>query len=366
MKNLKIDELTHHTSWATHNNSAAQHKAIAEYVFNHNRIGFEYIQTIQALSIIRLEYRLTDLCDYARIKKLDLQMKAAMDDNRVTTTIEGGTVAIEYPLSDPTPLYLGDVLPDKQYTDCADINSLVFPVGRTTTGKDVFGRIEDLKHILIAGTSGSGKSIFLNTLLLSLIANCRNVSINIIDPKIVEYRRFKLVENCQVITEIYEAVAFLKNLCAIMDERYQALATAGARDIESYNAKGYNMHRIVLVVDELGDLMKQAKRTAESYLVRLAQKARACGIHLILATQYPTADIVTGAIKQNMPTKICFAVPSTTASVVMLGRKGAEKLLGKGDMLYQTEQDIEPKRLQAPFVTDADRNVVIAYAIGIA
>ena len=139
------------------------------------------------------------------------------------------------------------------------------------------------------------------------------------------------------------------------------MAEAGVRDIDGFNKiPGRKMKRIVLFVDELADLMETSKATVERSIVRIAQKARACGIHLVIATQYPKASVVTGLIKANMPTKVCFAVTSPTASCVMLGKGGAEKLLGKGDMLFQTEKDVNPIRLQAGYVEEKEiKNVVI-------
>ena len=145
-----------------------------------------------------------------------------------------------------------------------------------------------------------------------------------------------------------------------MDNRYRILAEAGVRDIDGYNKlHGCRMKRIVLFIDELADLMETSKGQTESYIVRIAQKARACGIHLVIATQYPKASVVTGLIKANIPTKVCFAVTSPTASCVMLGKGGAEKLIGKGDMLYQTEKDVNPIRLQAGLIEEKEINNIV-------
>lgn len=352
-KPLDVSELTHHIKWSERDLSIE--KKICELVFKYNNMPVKHVNSIFGVSITRHEYTLDDLKDYAKIKKLGDQFKAAFRTEDAVVTKDGNIVAIEYP-SNNDMLYLGDMLIHPTYQES---NRLTIPIGRTTAGVDVFDDIEDLKHILVAGTSGSGKSVFLQNLLLSVLAKYNDTDIYIIDPKRVEFSRYRFCDNCHIITEISQAQQILTDLVNIMEERYRILETSGARDISSYNEKGGKMNRILVVVDELGDLMKVCRKQTEPLLVRLAQKSRACGIHLILATQYPTADIVTGAIKQNMPTKVCFAVPTTTASVVMLGKKGAERLIGKGDMLYQTEKDIAPRRLQAPYASDNDRDHII-------
>ena len=352
-KPFDVSELTHHIKWAERDLSHEQR--MCEYVFNHNGIPVTHVNSICGVSITRHEYTLDDLKDYAKVKKLESQIKAMFMTEDATISKDGNIVSIEYPFKSSI-LCLGDMLVNPAYLDS---DRLTVAIGRTTAGQDVFADIEDLKHILVAGTSGSGKSVFLQNLLLSVLAKHNDTDIYIIDPKRVEFSRYRFCDNCHIVTEISQAQQILTELVNIMEERYRILELTGSRDITSYNEKGGDMNRIIVMVDELGDLMKVCRKETEPLLVRLAQKSRACGIHLVLATQYPTADIVTGAIKQNMPTKVCFAVPTTTASVVMLGRKGAERLVGKGDMLYQTEKDISPIRLQAPYADDNDRDHII-------
>jgi S-DNA-T family DNA segregation ATPase FtsK/SpoIIIE len=352
---MDISKLTHHTKWTELN--IEPYQGIATLIFQANGIPVTHKQTIQGIGIVRIEFTLDRLKDYDRALRLESQMRAGYDLDGVTMIREGSTIAVEVPCKADT-LYVGDMLANPGYTATDRFN---VAIGRTTTGKDVFADLEELKHILVAGTSGSGKSVFLQSLLLSIIGkHSEDAEIYILDPKMVEFNKYKVCKPCTVVTEISEAASLLSDLCNQMEERYRAMTAAGVRDIDSYNDKfPHGMKRIIFMVDELGDLMKQAKRETEPYLVRLAQKARACGIHLIPATQYPTKDIVTGAIKQNMPTKVCFAVPTTTASVVMLGKKGAEMLRGKGDMYFQTEKDIRPIRVQGAFATDNDIDIVI-------
>lgn len=358
---LDPELLWHHTIWKTMDLEPG--KRLVKHVFEElNGIPVTIEKAVLSISMLRYEVTLNNIRDYDKVKKLEKQFDAVFDENGVTISQNGASILIEVPCDIGSVLCMGDMLINDRYVNS---NRLTIPIGRTTANEDVFGDLEDLKHILVAGCSGSGKSIFLHTLLLSLLAKHNDVDIHILDPKRVEFNKYNSLPNVNLVTEISDAPILLAFLVKEMEDRYALLEQTGARDIDSFNAKGGHMNHAVLVVDELGDIMKQVKRQCEPLLVRLAQKARACGIHLVLATQYPTNDIVTGAIKQNMPTKICFAVPSTTASVVMLGKKGAEKLMGKGDMLYQTEKDIKPIRLQGGMIHELDTDIVVANALGI-
>ena len=355
-----FEYMNYHKTWNSPDLTPAENAI--ETVFKSNNIRTTHINTIYGTSVARFEYRLDDLKAYDKVAKIESQFKALFDNENAVLTKDGAVVAIEIPVNGGT-LYLGDMFKSKSFIDSS---RFTVAIGRSTRGKDVYADMEDLKHILIAGTTGSGKSIFMHNLILSIIAkHTNNADVYIIDPKMSEFSDYSASPCCHVVTTAADAVSLLSNLCTIMDERYRIFANAGCRDIVAYNDKNEPMKRIFLFTDELGDLMKSSHRkTAENYIVRLAQKARACGIHLVLATQYPKSDIVTGTIKQNMPTKICFATTSNTGSIVMLDRKGAERLVGKGDMLYQTEKDIKPSRLQAAYANDNDRAVVILYSRG--
>ena len=361
-KPLDTHLLFHHREWKTKYMNMEPGRQIIECVFQEiNHIPVTYVRDYCSTSMQRYEFTLDNIKDYNRVIKLEKQLEAGFDKKGVTIHQDGASIVIESPLNIGEFLCMGDMLMNEKYINS---NRLTIPIGRTTANEDVFGDLEDLKHILVAGCSGSGKSVFLHTLILGLLAKHNDVDIHILDPKRVEFNRYNVLPNVNLVTEISDVPILLMYLVKMMEDRYTLLEQSGTRDIDSYNAKGGKMNHVVLIVDELGDIMSQVKLESEHLLVRLAQKARACGIHLVLATQYPTKDIVTGAIKQNMPTKICFAVPSTTASVVMMGKKGAERLMGKGDMLYQTEKDIEPVRLQGSLFNDIDIDIVIANARG--
>lgn len=209
--------------------------------------------------------------------------------------------------------------------------------------------LDDMPHMLVAGTTGSGKSIFLRNIILSLCCYSYNLGLILIDPKKVEFAQFRRIPQLihPIITECDEAEQILHSVCDEMDRRYSILAKNG------YVNNNNNMfQKIVVVVDELADLMLTSKKTVETPLVRLAQKGRACGIHLILATQRPTVNVVTGLLKANIPTRIAFAMASVRDSVVMLDHKGGEKLLGKGDALVKLPDRIQDFRVQALYVKD--------------
>ncbi|MBR3645216.1 MAG: hypothetical protein IKN54_02260 [Lachnospiraceae bacterium] len=345
---IDVDCLLHHTSWAS-NDLTAEQDAIYE-VFAANGMPYHTEKIIQGTSLTRIVYTLENMKDYNRISRLEKQFRAALNKPEASISVEGKYINIDFASDLDDTLYIGDMLRN-------DTTPGAIPIGRSADGQDVFADIEDLKHILVAGASGSGKSVWVQGMILSLLAKHKDLELYMIDPKVVEFNRYRAIHNCHVVTEADKAADLLKNICNEMDRRYIEIAKAGARDITGVPG----MKRIIVIVDELADLMCSGqKKQIETCIVRLAQKARACGIHLVLATQYPKSDIVTGLIKTNMPTKICFAVPTTAASCVMLGKGGAEKLIGKGDMLYQTEKDIMPRRLQGAMVSDNDLDYILS------
>ena len=331
-------------------------------VFKSYGIDFNIVKHTQGPTLTQYTITLPDFKNYEKVTRMEKAFRAALNKDGVTISQNGAYINIQVPCFLDT-LWLGDILNDDHYKTS---NKLTVAIGRAIDGSNILADIEDLKHILVAGASGSGKSVFMQGLILSLLSRHTpdEIELYMVDPKMVEFSFYRPLKHCHVVTETYDAINLLWNLTGIMDERYRQLAAAGVRDIEGYNAKypDRKMRRIVLFIDELADLMKTSRKQAEDSIVRIAQKARACGIHLIIATQYPKAEVVTGLIKSNIPTKVCFAVTSPIASCVMLGRGGAEKLIGKGDMLYQTEKDINPVRLQAGFVTENEINNIV-YAL---
>ncbi|WP_281164809.1 DNA translocase FtsK [Liquorilactobacillus sicerae] len=292
----------------------------------------------------------------------DLKLALAAKDIRIEAPIPGkSSVGIEIPNLQSRPVMLAEILNAKTFQQAASPLTVAL-------GVDLFGqpRIMDLRkmpHGLIAGATGAGKSVFINSLLISLLykTTADQVRWLLIDPKAVELAAYHDLPQllAPVISDPAAATASLKWVVEEMEDRYQRLASAGVRNIESYNQKaaehqqfGLQLPYIVVVIDELADLMMVASSDVQNYIARITQKARAAGIHLLIATQRPSVDVVTGTIKNNIPTRIAFMVSSQTDSRTILDAAGAERLLGKGDLLYLGSGSSQPIRLQGAFVGD--------------
>jgi S-DNA-T family DNA segregation ATPase FtsK/SpoIIIE len=248
---------------------------------------------------------------------------------------------------------------------------LAIGLGLDVSGTAVVADLASMPHLLIAGTTGSGKSVCINSLTTSLVCNNRpdELKLVMIDPKMVELVRFNGLPHLlgKVEVELERIIGVLHWLAHEMDSRYKVLANAGSRTLADYNKLASRrksldkLPYIVLMIDELADLMMMAPEEVEQTLVRLAQMARAVGIHLVIATQRPSTDVVTGLIKANFPARIAFAVASSVDSRVILDSTGAEHLLGKGDMLYQSPEAAKPARLQGCFVSDLEIERVVDF-----
>ncbi|GAX05776.1 cell division protein FtsK [Secundilactobacillus pentosiphilus] len=290
----------------------------------------------------------------------DLKLALAAKDIRIEAPIPGKTtVGIEIPNPKTRPVMLSEVLESKAFKDSASPLTVAL-------GVDLFGqpRVTDLRkmpHGLIAGATGSGKSVFINSLLISLLykATPAQLRLLLIDPKAVELAPYDGLPHLlsPVISDPQAAAAALKWAVKEMDDRYDRLAAAGVRNVEQYNDRAeltgdyaQKLPYIVIVIDELADLMMMASSEVQDYIVRITQKARAAGIHLLIATQRPSVDIVTGTIKNNIPTRVAFMVSSQVDSRTIIDTSGAERLLGKGDMLFLGNGASQPVRLQGTFV----------------
>ncbi len=243
--------------------------------------------------------------------------------------------------------------------DWAEIKGpLGFAIGRDITGKPVVADLAKMPHLLVAGQTGSGKSVMINTILTSLLYrnSPSDLKMILVDPKQVELKPYDDIPHLltPVITEPEKCISALKWAVAEMERRYTALAEVSKRNIVEYNLtkKDAGMPYIVIVIDELADLMMMAARDVEALIVRIAQKARAVGIHLVLATQRPSVDVITGLIKANVPARIAFTTASQVDSRTIIDQMGAEKLLGMGDMLLLTADMPKPKRVQGAFIND--------------
>ena len=284
----------------------------------------------------------------------DLARNTSSESARIATIPGSNTVGIELPNNSRENVYLSEILKNSDFNK-RDIK-LPIALGKNISGIPIVGDLASMPHLLIAGTTGSGKSVCINTIILSLLYRhtpdrCKFI---LIDPKMLELSTYEGIPHllCPVITEAKKAASVLGWVVKEMESRYRLMTKEGVRNIDGYNAKHkFPMPYIVVVVDEMSDLMLVAGKEIENYIQKLSQMARAAGIHIIMATQRPSVDVITGTIKANFPTRISFQVTSKIDSRTILGEQGAEQLLGKGDMLYMSSAN-RIVRIHAPFVSD--------------
>ena len=284
----------------------------------------------------------------------DIARNTSSESARIATIPGSNTIGIELPNSERESVYLSEIL-DNQDFKKKDVK-LPIALGKNISGTPIIGDLASMPHLLIAGTTGSGKSVCINTIILSLLYRhtpdkCKFI---LIDPKMLELSTYEGVPHllCPVITEAKKAASVLGWVVKEMESRYRLMTREGVRNIDGYNSKHkLPMPYIVVVVDEMSDLMLVAGKEIENYIQKLSQMARAAGIHIIMATQRPSVDVITGTIKANFPTRISFQVTSKIDSRTILGEQGAEQLLGKGDMLYMSSAN-RIVRIHAPFVSD--------------
>jgi S-DNA-T family DNA segregation ATPase FtsK/SpoIIIE len=292
----------------------------------------------------------------------DLALALSAPRIRIQAPVPGkGFVGIEVPNEEMTLVALRDILESEVYK--RKRSSLSFALGRDVAGLPQIAALDAMPHLLIAGTTGSGKSVCVNSILTSFLLHNTpdDLRLVLVDPKRVELTSYNGIPHllAPVIVEVDRVVGALQWMTREMDKRYHTFAKVGARNISDYNARmqlrgGKKLPFLVIVIDELADLMMIAPDETERTITRLAQLARATGIHMILATQRPSVDVVTGLIKANFPARVAFAVSSNTDSRVILDQPGAERLLGRGDMLYQAPDAPAPVRLQGVFVSDPE------------
>ncbi len=299
----------------------------------------------------------------------DIKMNLAASDIRIEAPIPGkAAVGIEVPNKENQAVALRDLFESEEYKNFS--SKLAFAVGKDIAGKTVVTDIAKMPHLLIAGATGSGKSVCINTIIMSLIykAKPEEVQMIMIDPKIVELSVYNGIPHLMipVVTDPKKAAAALNWAVAEMTNRYKKFADTGVRDLKGYNKLAQDsddpsmtvLPQLVVIVDELADLMMVSASEVEDSICRLTQLARAAGIHLIIATQRPSVDVITGLIKANMPSRVAFAVSSGVDSRTILDINGAEKLLGKGDMLFYPQGYTKPARVQGAFVSDKEVQAV--------
>ena len=306
----------------------------------------------------------------------DIKLNLAAADIRIEAPIPGkAAVGIEVPNAENVMVSFRDLLESNEFKNSQ--SNITFAVGKDIAGQTKVADIAKMPHMLIAGATGSGKSVCINTIIMSILykADPKDVKLIMIDPKVVELSVYNGIPHLMipVVTDPKKAAGALHWAVAEMTERYNKFAEIGVRDIHGYNARidsvtppegqerPKKMPQIVIIVDELADLMMVASSDVEEAICRLAQLARACGIHLIIATQRPSVNVITGLIKANMPSRIAFAVTSGVDSRTILDMNGAEKLLGKGDMLFNPQGVPKPIRVQGAFVSDKEVAEVVKF-----
>ena len=307
----------------------------------------------------------------------DIKLALAASDIRIEAPIPGkSAIGIEVPNKQKQTVFLRDLFESRAFKNGNE--SIGFAVGKDISGKVIVSDIAKMPHVLIAGATGSGKSVCINTLIMSIIYKYspEDVKLIMVDPKVVELSVYNGIPHLliPVVTEPKKAASALNWAVAEMGERYKKFAATGVRDLTAYNKRIEEARRrgnieglpeklpkIVIIIDELADLMMVANNEVEDAIVRLAQLARACGIHLVIATQRPSVNVITGIIKANIPSRIAFAVSSGTDSRTILDSNGAEKLLGKGDMLFAPYGSATPMRVQGAFVSDEEVSAVVDF-----
>lgn len=309
----------------------------------------------------------------------DIKMRLAAADIRIEAPIPGkSAVGIEVPNKHGATVYLGDVLGSSEFQGAKA--KLAFGVGKDIAGKTIVTDIAKMPHLLIAGATGSGKSVCINTLIMSLLFKYKpeDVRMIMVDPKVVELSVYNGIPHLliPVVTDPKKAASALNWAVAEMTDRYKKFSESGSRDLKGYNEKimavrndpeipedqkPEKLPQIVIIIDELADLMMVSSQEVEDAICRIAQLARAAGMHLVIATQRPTVDVITGLIKANVPSRIAFAVSSGTDSRTIIDMNGAEKLLGKGDMLFFPQGIPKPVRVQGAFVSDQEVSDVVDF-----
>ncbi len=352
-------------------------------VLNSFKVDARVVGVQRGPSITMLEVELSAGTKLGRLRSLedDLAMNLAAQSVRIVAPIPGkSTAGIELPNDTRETVHLADLLQSPRYVDSK--HAIPFFLGKDSAGQALISDLATMPHLLVAGSTGAGKSVCLNTMIMSILYRRTpdQVKMILIDPKMVELSLFQNVPHlmCPVVTDMKRAASILEWAVEKMEERYQLLHAVGVRNIYSYNKLGEEKLRkrlgedfvgdvevtlpfIVIVIDELADLMLVSAKDVEGSITRLAQKSRAVGIHVILATQRPSTNVITGLIKANLPTRIAFRVASKIDSRVILDANGAEKLLGSGDMLYLPPRSADLVRVQGTFIDDNEIREVVQH-----
>ncbi len=355
------------TEWISY-----QEELLNQTLTNFN-VGAKVVNVTQGPAVTRFEVQPEPGVKVNKITNLsdDIKLSLAARDIRIEAPIPGKhTIGIEVPNQKSRPVLINEIIQSTVFRDST--SPLTAVLGLDIAGKPIVTDLNKMPHGLIAGATGSGKSVCINTILVSLLykASPEDLKLLLIDPKMVELAPYNRIPHLvsPVITDVKAATAALKWAVEEMERRYELFAHTGVRNIAGFNDLAMKHKRysdklpyMVIVIDELADLMMMSPADVEEAICRIAQKARACGIHLIVATQRPSVDVITGLIKANIPTRIAFSVSSQVDSRTIIDIAGAEKLLGRGDMLFLENGSSKPVRLQGTFVSDEEIDLVVAH-----
>ena len=337
----------------------------------HFKIDGDVVRTYAGPVVSTFEFKPAANVKVSKILGLqdDLAMALSAETIRIQAPIPGkDVVGIEIPNEVVDTIYLREILDDKLFAESS--SPLTLALGKDIVGKPFVTDLKKLPHLLIAGTTGSGKSVGINAMILSLLYKNSpdQLRLLMIDPKMLEFSTYNDIPHLltPVITKPKQAIAALNNMVAEMERRYELMAETRTKNIENYNEKikkegGEHFPYIVVVIDELADLMMTSGKDVEVSIARLAQKSRACGIHLIVATQRPSVDVVTGLIKANLPSRISYRVGQKIDSKIILDQMGAESLLGRGDMLFTPPGSTGLVRLHAPWATEDEIEEIVEF-----
>ncbi|MBM7606146.1 S-DNA-T family DNA segregation ATPase FtsK/SpoIIIE [Metabacillus crassostreae] len=364
--NVPTQELTEDNTWLE------SQKELLDLTLTNFNVRASVVNVTQGPAVTRFEVHPEPGVKVSKVTNLsdDIKLSLSAKDIRIEAPIPGkNTIGIEVPNKVSKMVYLREILRSQEFRNNPSPMNAV--LGLDISGQPAVTDLKKMPHGLIAGATGSGKSVCINTILISLLykAAPHDVKLMLIDPKMVELAPYNDIPHLvsPVITDVKAATAALKWAVEEMERRYELFAHSGTREITRYNQlvkehkQGEHLPYLVIIIDELADLMMVAPNDVEESICRIAQKARACGIHLIVATQRPSVDVITGLIKANIPTRIAFSVSSQVDSRTIIDVSGAEKLLGKGDMLFLENGSSKAVRLQGTFVSDEEIERVVKH-----
>lgn len=348
-------------------NTVKDYSDILEDALNNFGIKAKVIEVTSGPSITRYELQIEKGIKVSQVLRLknDIALALAAIAVRIEAPIPGkSAIGIEVPNDKPVPVYLSDILLTDEFLNAS--NEIPLALGKDISGNIVIGDLVKMPHLLIAGSTGSGKTVCINSIICSLLFNFAPTKLQLllIDPKMVELILYEGVPHViDIVTDVKKAPAALQQMVKLMEERYKLFSERRVRNIQEYNnlEDVEKIPYVVIVIDELADLMMTSSNVVETHIARLTQLARAAGIHLIIATQRPSANVITGIIKANVPSRIAFAVASQIDSRVILDMSGAENLIGRGDMLYLPIGANRPIRAQGAFIGLKEIETIVKY-----